>query len=174
MRILKAGVAAMAAVIAIANVAAVTRVPSADGQYLGRPGHQSLGARQRRHRHRRPRQPVQRFWLSQAAGPPRRDDARHESVFERLRCCITTDSGDSIRPRRCSSKGFSCRGRDDVEGHAIPALSRYLHQFDDRENAMSRSRGAEPPARMTTAGRWRWRRRQTAIAASICRMRSSP
>src|SRR6478736_4361661 len=33
MRILKAGVAAMAATIAIANLAAVTRVPSADGQF---------------------------------------------------------------------------------------------------------------------------------------------
>ena len=54
------------AAIAITNLSAVTRVPSADGRSDIRTP--AVGAGQRRHRHRRPRQSVQRLWLPEGAG----------------------------------------------------------------------------------------------------------
>ena len=135
---------------------------------LGHPGHQSLGAGQRRHRHRRPRESVQRLRLSQAAGPARRQyDARAQPIPARLRPASRrrrtlrldhagADRGDSRRPRHLRRRRTRSTSATSTPSPTPPT-----------RNASSKSPGAAPPARTTMAGKWRWRRRPAAIGRSI-------
>ena len=105
---------------------------------LGHPGHLAVGARQRRHRHRRARQPVQRLRLPETAGQARRQfTADAQSLSQGFR------PGARRRgPLRFDHAGAAGRHPDrarhhDLERHQLPALLRQLHEHVGR-----RARGA--------------------------------
>ena len=111
-----------------------------------------MGSGQRRHRDRRPRLPVQRLRLSEAAGSPARHDAaRPQPVPDRLRAVdrrlgflrrrrpLRLHDAAAARRHRRGARDFRA-GR-----HRLPALLRQLHQ--------RRRRGSPRRSRVGRRGR---------------------
>ncbi len=86
-------------------------------------------ARQRRHRHRRPRQSLQRLRLSQApTAPPRRLLGRAKSILARLRLDVRRRR--AIRFDHAAVRGGGCRGPRPLrpQRRQLSSLLRRLHQ----------------------------------------------
>ena len=134
---------------------------------LGHPGHVDLGAGQRRHRHRRPRQSLQRLRLPENAGKDawRRHDRRRR-IPARLRPRVRPGRAprfDHARPDRLDRRGARDLRAETPTTCAISIASR----TPPTSRGSSTSPGAARPARSKMADRWRSRPRRTAIAPSI-------
>ena len=125
---------------------------------LGHPGHVAVGAGQRRHRHRRPGQPVQRLRLPEAAGAARAEAARPPCAISTCAASAwpTTAASASTASRRCCTTAWSSRGRSSRRGTPTGCATSTACSTAPTSRARCRWRGAAPPAPTTTAAAPPW------------------
>ena len=177
MRFLKTLALGVAGALIVAmSTGAVTRVPSADGQFWDiqdtSPWAQDSGGIATGGR----ANPFNGFGYLKLQ--VRRADSSlltRNHYLRGLRPGARRRASASIRSRRCCTTASWSRARS-----TPPKDTNYLRYFDsftniaDEDARRRKSRGAARPAPSTTAAEWRWRRRPAAIGRSTWPTASSP
>ena len=128
-----------------------------------------MGPGQRRHRHRRPREPVQRIRLLSScrfAAPTAPCSSRNQ-LPERLRPASRRRGTIRFASRRCWPRASSSPAVSPPRRTRTTCVISIPSPTPRPKNASSKSPGAARPAPTRTAGWWRSPRRRMAIGGSI-------